>query len=636
MKSLFDWLDHRTGYRRLAHEVLSENIPGGARWRYVWGSTLTFALVAQFITGIFLWMYYSPSATTAWESVHHIQHVVAGGWFLRGLHHYMAQAMSVLLVLHLLQVVIDGAYKAPREVNWWFGIGLLFLTLALSLTGYLLPWDQKGYWATKVSTNLAALTPFFGAEVQRLILGGAEYGHHTLTRFFALHAGVLPAATIALVAGHVALFRRHGITPKKPLRKPDAAFWPDQVLADAVACLAVLATVVFFTVRHHGAELSAPADPSEEYPARPEWYFLFLFQFLKYFSGHTEVWGAIVIPSLVAVVLGAMPLIARWRAGHRFNVIFLGGLLAGATFLTWEARQEDRANPEFQVSLQRAERDAARVVALVEQGGGIPPEGAASMLRMDPLTQGPRLFARNCASCHRWDGHDGLGQERTEEAVAVAGDSWASLAAARQSTEAHLRALNPRVAEVTAGTRLRLPEPVSAPDLAGFGSRAWLAGMLDPAQVAGLHYYGGTKFKDGKMVKYVREKVAAFTPAQRASLQQAILAVSAEAGLPAQAAADARDAASIEAGRKAVRDLGCTDCHAFRQRDEDATAPDLTGWGSREWLVGIITDPSHERFYGRRNDRMPKFGVDGVLSPAAVGQLADWLRTAEKGTEKGR
>lgn len=629
MKSLFDWLDDRTGWRRIAHEALSENIPGGARWRYVWGSTLTFALVAQFVTGMFLWMYYSPSATSAWESVYHIQHVAAGGWFLRGLHHYMAQAMSILLVLHLLQVVIDGAYKAPREVNWWFGVGLLFLTLALSLTGYLLPWDQKGYWATKVSTNLAALTPFVGPEVQRLIVGGADYGHHTLTRFFALHAGVLPAATVALVVGHVALFRRHGITPKRPLRKPDAAFWPDQVLADAVACLAVLATVVFFTVRHHGAELSAPADPSEEYPARPEWYFLFLFQFLKYFSGHTEVWGAIIIPSLLAVVLGAMPLIARWRMGHRFNLVFLGLLLAGAGFLTWQARREDRGNPEFQMAVQRAERDAARAVSLVQQSGGIPPEGAAAMLRQDPLTQGPKLFARNCASCHRFDGHDGLGQARTEEITAATGDTWASLAAARSSSEAQLRAMNPQVGTVAAGTKLSVPELISASDLAGFGSRAWLAGMMDPAQIAGLHFYGGTKFKDGKMVKYVREKVPKYSPAQREQLQQVIQAVSAEAQLPAQAEADLRDAAGIEAGRKALREsLGCTDCHAFRRPDEDATAPDLTGWGSREWLVGMITDPTHDRFYGKRNDRMPKFGRDGVLSPLAVGQLADWLRSA--------
>jgi ubiquinol-cytochrome c reductase cytochrome b subunit len=107
MKKLLDWLDHRTGARKLAHEALYENVPGGARWRYVWGSALTFALTVQFLTGIVLWMAYSPSAQTAWESVFYIQNEMWGGWFLRGLHHYTAQAMNVLLVLHLMQVVID-------------------------------------------------------------------------------------------------------------------------------------------------------------------------------------------------------------------------------------------------------------------------------------------------------------------------------------------------------------------------------------------------------------------------------------------------------------------------------------------------------------------------------------------------
>ena len=307
MKAILAWLDQRTGYKKLAHEALYENVPGGARWRYVWGSALTFCIAVQFITGIALWMGYSPSAQTAWESVNYIQNEMFGGWFLRGLHHYTAQVMTVLLVLHLMQVVIDGAYKAPREVNFWFGLILLQLVLALSLTGYLLPWDQKGFWATKVATNILGIVPVVGRDLQKIIIGGTDYGHHTLTRFFALHAGILPGLLIALLVGHIYLFRRHGLTAAEPRRRPDAAFWPDQVLKDAVACLAVLAAVLFLMVRHRmfhtagplGAELGAPADPSEPYSAaRPEWYFLFLFQFLKFFPAETEIWGAIIIPGV--------------------------------------------------------------------------------------------------------------------------------------------------------------------------------------------------------------------------------------------------------------------------------------------------------------------------------------------------
>src|SRR6185295_7340820 len=158
----------------------------------VWGSTLVFAFSVQLITGLFLWTAYSPSVQTAWESVYFIQQIMWCGWIVRGLHHFMAQAMVVLMALHLMQVIIDGAYRAPREVNFWLGLILMQIVLALSLTGYLLPWDQKGYWATRVATKMMGLVPVFGQSLQRIIVGGSEYGHHTLTRFFALHAGVLP------------------------------------------------------------------------------------------------------------------------------------------------------------------------------------------------------------------------------------------------------------------------------------------------------------------------------------------------------------------------------------------------------------------------------------------------------------
>ncbi|MBM3848239.1 MAG: DUF4405 domain-containing protein, partial [Verrucomicrobia bacterium] len=119
MRALLEWLDHRTGYKKLLHEALYENVPGGSRWRYVWGSALTFAIFIQFVTGLCLWMAYSPSSQTAWESVYYIQHEMTGGWLLRGIHHVTAQLMTILLMLHFMQVVIDGAYKAPREMNFW-------------------------------------------------------------------------------------------------------------------------------------------------------------------------------------------------------------------------------------------------------------------------------------------------------------------------------------------------------------------------------------------------------------------------------------------------------------------------------------------------------------------------------------
>jgi ubiquinol-cytochrome c reductase cytochrome b subunit len=589
---MLDWLEQRTGCRKLLRVALYENVPGGARWRYVWGSTLTFALAVQFITGIFLWLGYSPSSQTAWESVYYIQDEMQGGWLLRGIHHYMAQAMTILLVLHLMQVVIDRAYKAPREVNFWFGLILLQLVLALSLTGYLLPWDQKGFWATKVATNLVAVVPLLGPALQKLIVGGPEYGHHTLTRFFALHAGVLPATITALVIGHIYLFRRHGLKAKEPRRGPDASFWPDQLLRDTVACLAVLAAVLFLILRPRlfashgglGADLGAPADPSEPYSAaRPEWYFLFLFQFLKFFPGGTEVWGAIVIPGAVLGLVFCMPFLGRWDLGHRFNVGFLCCILAGAAMLTYWAIAEDQHNATYQAAAKVSESDAARARVLAESPAGIPSSGAVELLRTDPLTRGPRLFSQKCAGCHRYDGHDGMGQV--------------------------------------------LREPQSASDLKGFASREWLSGLLDPNRISGSNYFGGTKFRDGKMARFVHREVANFSEDQQKKLREIIAAVSAEAQLKAQLTADQRDSAIIQEGRTLMQtEMRCTECHQFHKADEEATAPDLTGYGSRKWLISFISNPAHPDFYGERSDRMPVFGADQILSEQQIGLIADWLR----------
>ena len=170
--NLLDWLDDRTAFRKLVRGALYEHVPGGARWRYVWGSTLTFAITVQIITGFVLWMNYSAGAQSAWESVYYIQNEMQLGWLLRGIHHFTAQAMIVLLALHLMQVVIDGAYKAPREVNFWLGLILMQIVLGLSLTGYLLPWDQKGYWATQVATSLIGAMPG-GPWLKRALIGGA-------------------------------------------------------------------------------------------------------------------------------------------------------------------------------------------------------------------------------------------------------------------------------------------------------------------------------------------------------------------------------------------------------------------------------------------------------------------------------
>jgi ubiquinol-cytochrome c reductase cytochrome b subunit len=679
VNSFLSWLDHRTGYRAFIHEALFERIPGGARWRYVWGSTLVFAFVVQVVTGIFLWMAYSPSSQTAWESVYYIQHEMTGGWLLRGIHHFMAQAMVVLLALHLMQVVIDGAYRAPREVNFWLGLILMLIVLGLSLTGYLLPWDQKGYWATRVATNLMGIVPVVGPELQKLVVGGSEYGHHTLTRFFALHAGVLPGLLIAFLVLHVALFRRHGICYKEPAKQADTTFWPDQVLKDSVACLAVLVVVVLMTIHfkvgavvsgevspaHLGAELDSPADPTTPYDARPEWYFLFLFQFLKLFEGMGEtgeLLGAIVVPKIIFIIMLLMPIIGRWKLGHRFNIGFTLALFMGITLLTgaaiWEDRRSEwasaaeqaefakfaeqmkqigndpekikahfagdeakiaeytkqlhryeayRKSANYLAAVKEAELNAERIRELIKQNDGVPPEGALSLLRSDPQTQGPRLFAANCGSCHSYF--------KPSEIKSTAAQAQLSHS--------------------------------SAPNLYGFGSRPWIAGLLDKDKIAGPQYFGQTnRFKDLKakeesmeMVDFVQGTLTEWSPDEVAAV---VAALSAQAQLPSQKAVDESDKTEIEKGIKLLTDTDrCASCHRFvadakpgdpSLAENDTGYPDLTHYASRDWLIGMICNPAAPRFYGENNDRMPAFApeADGsgknLLTRREINLLVDWLR----------
>jgi ubiquinol-cytochrome c reductase cytochrome b subunit len=618
MNQFLDWLDHRTGIRAFTHAALFEHIPGGARWRYVWGSTLSFCFFVQVVTGFVLWAAYSPSAQTAWESVFYIQNQMTGGWLLRGVHHFTAQMMVVLMVVHFVQVVIDGAYRAPREINFWLGLILLQIVLGLALTGYLLPWDQKGYWATSVATGMISLVPLVGAPLQRLIVGGADYGHHTLTRFFALHAGVLPALLAIFLTLHVLLFRRHGLTVRDPKRAPDTTFWPEQLLRDAVACLGVaivvLALVVWnlpnvepgVPVTHQiGAELGAPANPAEAYSAaRPEVYFLFLYQLLKYMNPFV---GAIIVPGLVMLTLFAMPIVGRWDLGHRFNVVWTFALLAGAGFLTAVAWHHDHnGNTEeskhYLAAVADAEAQAERAVLLASAPTGIPPTGALTLLRSDAKTQGPKLFREHCAACHDHAPPEGS------------------------------------TADVSQDIRA---EKATASNLWGFGTTEWVRGILDPAQIAGPHFFGNTKFKDGEMVKFVKETIGdkitelKDKPEElakyRQSLEDVVIAIETEGGRTSDQVAELNKRA--DAGRKAIVDVfACIDCHKFREEGGLGSAPDLTGYASREWLTAFISDPTAERFYPDTNDNMPAFAPHpgdpaNRLTAEELATLVAWLRS---------
>jgi ubiquinol-cytochrome c reductase cytochrome b subunit len=231
---------------------------------------------------------------------------------MRGLHHWGASMMIVVVVLHMIQVFLYGAYKKPRETTWIVGVVLLLLTLAYGLTGYLLPWDNRAYWGTVVTTHIAATAPVLGPYLTRLLGGEGSVGVVTFARFYGMHVLLLPPTTLLLIAIHVYLVRKHGVAPEPGDELvPKKQFYPQQVFKDTVAIF--IAFAILFTmavvVRVPLEQLADPTDNS--YTPRPEWYFLFLFQTLKLFSGPLEVVGSVVLPGLAVLALILVPFIDR-------------------------------------------------------------------------------------------------------------------------------------------------------------------------------------------------------------------------------------------------------------------------------------------------------------------------------------
>ena len=308
---LANWLDSRTGFRAATSVMLDEPLPPGTGWFFTLGSILLALLSIQLLTGAFLTLYYAPTPDHAYDSVRFITNMPAGT-LVRGLHHFGASFIVVAMAAHMLRVIVFGSYKPPREVTWLSGLALLGLILAFALTGYLLPWDQRAYWATVVTINIAKLTPVGGEIVAGIMRGGSTIGALTLTRWYSAHVIFLPAALIALVAAHMVFMRRQGISgPVTPRSGPHTPFYPGQASRDITMIVLVLAALTAMAWRGM-PPLEGPADPTDAtFIPRPEWYFLGLFQLLKYFPGKWEVVGAMVVPGLAAGFLALLPWIDR-------------------------------------------------------------------------------------------------------------------------------------------------------------------------------------------------------------------------------------------------------------------------------------------------------------------------------------
>jgi len=211
-----NWLDERLEWRKVWDAIFLRKIPK-VNWLFTLGSASLFIAFNQIFTGILLTIYYVPTPDHAYDSVQFITTQVPAGWLIRGLHHYGASAMVILVVLHMLRVIFYGAYKYPREVTWFSGVVLLLVTIGFGFTGYLLPWDQKAYWATTVGTSIAGTPPLIGDFILRIVRGGDELSAVTLARFFGVHVWVLPTILLLLTAFHMYLVIRIGISavPKR-------------------------------------------------------------------------------------------------------------------------------------------------------------------------------------------------------------------------------------------------------------------------------------------------------------------------------------------------------------------------------------------------------------------------------------
>ena len=345
------WLEDRLGVSKLVELGSHKTVPMHrfSVFYYLGGMTLFFFLV-QVCTGVLLMLYYRPSANEAFESVEFIMTVVPFGWLIRSIHSWSANLMVFFAFLHMVSVFFMKAYRGPRELTWVSGVALLFLIMGFGFSGYLLPWNQLAFFATKVGTDIAGVMPVVGPWMVRFLRGGDRVSGGTLSRFYGWHVALLPAITTVVLVVHLALVQLKGMSvpaacEEESSRRKPMKFFPHFAMRDlsgwifALGVLAALAALFPWELGEK-ADLFAPAYEN----IRPEWYFVFMFQTLKLVPGG-EIFGIeyeaipIIIFSLAGLFLMLIPFLDRGAArtgrSPRWSIGAIGALLFVLGMTCW-------------------------------------------------------------------------------------------------------------------------------------------------------------------------------------------------------------------------------------------------------------------------------------------------------------
>jgi quinol-cytochrome oxidoreductase complex cytochrome b subunit/mono/diheme cytochrome c family protein len=432
MRTVIDWLEHRTGLESAIKNFLYEDIPASAGWHQIIGSMAVFFFVIQVFTGGLLAFNYAPTPGEAYNSVKYIMTELTGGPLIRGLHHWGASMMLIIVVLHMIQVFIYGAYKKPREATWMVGVTLLLITLAFGLTGYLLPWDNRAYWGTVVTTQIASQAPIAGPYLSRLLGSQGSVGNVTFSRFYALHTVLLPPLIMILIGIHIYLVRKHGVAAAVGDTAPKRKFFPEQVFKDTVG-VAVAFIILFTMAVVAKVPLERLADPTDTaYFPRPEWYFLFLFQSLKFFKGPLETVGSVVLPGVAVLTLFLIPFIDRGpmiRLGKRtFAISFVllaaiawTGLTTAAVVTTPRNQEsaEDTSTPATETPEAAAPASTPTPNPQPQAPGVVPAAPVPTLAAWQRLAPeelaGLGLFQKQgCTGCHAVGGKNGVGPDLTK------------------------------------------------------------------------------------------------------------------------------------------------------------------------------------------------------------------------------